>query len=101
MGGILRIILIGYVAGLIARFLVPGPNNPSGLILTVVLGIAGSFLATFLGQAIGWYRADQGAGFIAATVGAVPSSRLWASSWRRPKRNCSTTPPSVRSAAKR
>jgi uncharacterized membrane protein YeaQ/YmgE (transglycosylase-associated protein family) len=69
--GILWIILIGFVAGLIARFLVPGPNNPSGFILTVVLGIAGSFLATFIGQAIGWYRTDQGAGFIAATVGAV------------------------------
>jgi uncharacterized membrane protein YeaQ/YmgE (transglycosylase-associated protein family) len=50
---------------------VPGPNNPSGFILTVVLGIAGSFLATFIGQAIGWYRPDQGAGFVAATVGAV------------------------------
>src|SRR4026209_557894 len=68
--GILWIILIGFVAGLIARFLVPGPNNPSGFILTVVLGIAGSFLATFLGQAVGWYRADQGAGFIGAPVGA-------------------------------
>lgn len=49
--GILWIILIGFVAGLIARFLVPGPNNPSGFILTVVLGIAGSFLAPFIGQA--------------------------------------------------
>jgi uncharacterized membrane protein YeaQ/YmgE (transglycosylase-associated protein family) len=69
--GILWIILIGFIAGLIARFLVPGPNSSSGFILTVVLGIAGSFLATFIGQAIGWYRPDQGAGFIAATVGAV------------------------------
>ena len=68
---ILWVILIGFVAGLIARYLVPGPNNPSGFILTVVLGIAGSFLATSIGQAIGWYRPDQGAGFIAATVGAA------------------------------
>jgi uncharacterized membrane protein YeaQ/YmgE (transglycosylase-associated protein family) len=75
--GILWIILIGFVAGMIARFLVPGPNNPSGFILTVVLGIAGSFLATFLGQAVGWYRADQGAGFIAATVGAVLVLFIW------------------------
>ena len=75
--GILWIILIGFVAGLIARYLVPGPNNPSGFILTVVLGIAGSFLATFLGQAVGWYRADQGAGFIAATVGAVLVLFIW------------------------
>jgi uncharacterized membrane protein YeaQ/YmgE (transglycosylase-associated protein family) len=75
--GILWIILIGFVAGLIARYLVPGPNNPSGFILTVVLGIAGSFLATFIGQAIGWYSADQGAGFIAATVGAVLVLFIW------------------------
>jgi uncharacterized membrane protein YeaQ/YmgE (transglycosylase-associated protein family) len=77
MGGILWIILIGFVAGMIARFLTPGPNNPSGFILTVVLGIAGSFLATFIGQAVGWYRADQGAGFIGATVGAVIVLFIW------------------------
>ncbi|HET7910788.1 MAG TPA: GlsB/YeaQ/YmgE family stress response membrane protein [Pseudolabrys sp.] len=77
MGGILWIILIGFVAGMIARFLAPGPNNPSGFILTVVLGIAGSFLATFIGQAVGWYRADQGAGFIGATVGAILVLFIW------------------------
>ena len=75
--GILWIILIGFVAGLIARYLVPGPNNPSGFILTVVLGIAGSFLARFLGLAVGWYRADQGAGFIGATVGAILVLFIW------------------------
>jgi uncharacterized membrane protein YeaQ/YmgE (transglycosylase-associated protein family) len=75
--GILWIILIGFVAGMIARYLTPGPNNPSGFILTVVLGIAGSFLATFLGQAVGWYRADQGAGFIGATVGAILVLFIW------------------------
>ena len=57
--GILWIILIGAAAGIVARLLAPGPNNPSGFILTVVLGIAGSFLATFIGQAVGWYRADE------------------------------------------
>ena len=77
MGGILWIILIGFVAGMIARFLAPDPNNPSGFILTVVLGIAGSFLATFIGQAVGWYRADQGAGFIGATVGAILVLFIW------------------------
>ena len=51
---ILWIILIGFVAGMIARYLVPGPNNPSGFILTVVLGIAGSFLATFLAAFAEW-----------------------------------------------
>src|SRR4029078_11575099 len=59
--GILWIILIGFVAGMIARYLVPGPNNPSGFILTVVLGIAGSFLATLLGQAVGWDWPQPGA----------------------------------------
>ena len=75
--GILWIVLIGFVAGVIARFLAPGPNNPSGFILTVVLGIAGSFLATFIGQTVGWYRPDQGAGFIGATVGAVIVLFVW------------------------
>src|SRR5215467_2319532 len=74
---ILWIVLIGFVAGIIARFLSPGPNNPSGFILTTVLGIAGAFLATFIGQSIGWYRIDQGAGFIAATVGALIVLFIW------------------------
>ena len=75
--GILWIIVIGFVAGIIARLLSPGPNNPSGFILTTVLGIVGAFLATFIGQAIGWYRADQGAGFISATVGAIIVLFVW------------------------
>ena len=54
--GIIWIILIGFVAGLIARWISPGPNEPSGFILTTVLGIAGAFLATWIGQTIGWYR---------------------------------------------
>ena len=75
--GILWIIIIGFVAGIIARWLSPGPNNPSGFIMTTVLGIAGAFLATFIGQAIGWYRIDQGAGFIAATIGALVVLFIW------------------------
>jgi uncharacterized membrane protein YeaQ/YmgE (transglycosylase-associated protein family) len=75
--GILWIIIIGFVAGLIARWLAPGPNTPSGFLLTTVLGIAGAFLATFVGQAIGWYRLDQGAGFIGATVGAIVVLFIW------------------------
>lgn len=74
---ILWIVVIGFVAGIIARILAPGPNNPSGFILTVILGIAGAFLATFIGQTIGWYRPDQGAGFIAATVGALVVLFIW------------------------
>lgn len=74
---ILWIILIGFIAGLIARWLAPGPNNPSGFILTVVLGIVGAFVATFIGQTIGWYRLDEGAGLIGATVGAVVVLFIW------------------------
>ena len=73
----LWIIIVGLVAGIIARMLSPGPNNPSGFILTIVLGIAGAFLATFVGQAVGWYRADQGAGFIMATIGALVVLFIW------------------------
>jgi uncharacterized membrane protein YeaQ/YmgE (transglycosylase-associated protein family) len=77
MGGILWIIIVGFLAGLIARWLSPGPNNPTGFMLTVVLGIAGAFLATFIGQAIGWYSPNQGAGFITATVGALLVLFIW------------------------
>jgi uncharacterized membrane protein YeaQ/YmgE (transglycosylase-associated protein family) len=78
MGGILWIILVGFVAGIIARILSPGPNDPRGfIILTTVLGIAGAFIATLLGQMLGWYRPDQGAGFVGATVGAVIVLFIW------------------------
>jgi len=73
----LWIILIGFVAGIIARLISPGPNRPTGFLLTTALGIVGAFLATFVGQAVGWYRADQGAGFIGAIVGAVVVLFIW------------------------
>ena len=74
---ILWIIIIGFLAGVIARLLAPGPNNPTGLILTTVIGIAGAFIATFVGQAIGWYRLDQGAGLIGAVIGALVLLFIW------------------------
>jgi uncharacterized membrane protein YeaQ/YmgE (transglycosylase-associated protein family) len=74
---ILWLIVIGFVAGVVAKLLHSGPREPSGFILTTVLGIVGAFVATFLGQAIGWYRADQGAGFIAAVVGAIIVLFVW------------------------
>src|SRR5438477_653844 len=77
MSGILWIIIVGFVAGIIARILSPGPNNPGGFILTTVLGIAGAFLATLNGQAIGHYGPDQGAGFITATIGALIVLFIW------------------------
>ena len=71
MGGIIWIIVVGFVAGIIARILSPGPNNPSGFILTTVLGIAGAFLATWIGQAIGHY------GSIRAPASSPPPSARW------------------------
>jgi len=73
----LYILIVGLVAGFLARLLSPGPNNPSGFILTIVLGIAGAFLATFVGQAIGHYGPDQGAGFVTATIGALVVLFIW------------------------
>jgi len=62
--------IVGFVVGLIARALLPG-DQKLGLILTAALGIAGSFLAGFIGQALGWYGAGKGAGFIGSVVGAL------------------------------
>jgi len=73
----LYVLFVGAVAGFLARLLSPGPNNPTGFILTIVLGIAGAFLATFIGQAIGYYSPDKGAGFITATIGALIVLFIW------------------------
>lgn len=71
-------IVIGFVAGLIAKFITPGKNEPSGFILTTILGIVGAFVATWLGQQLGWYGPDEGAGLIGAVVGAVIVLLVWA-----------------------
>ena len=76
--GILWTIIIGFVAGVIAKFLYPGNKyEPTGFILTTVLGIIGAFAATYLGQAIGWYRAGESAGFVGAIVGAIIVLAVW------------------------
>ncbi len=75
--GILWTILIGFVAGVLAKLVTPGDNEPSGFILTTILGIVGAFVATFLGQALGWYTAGEGAGLIGATVGAIIVLLIW------------------------
>ena len=67
---IVWIILVGFIVGVIAKFLTPG-RDPGGFLLTAVLGIAGSMLATFLGRFFGMYQPDQAAGFIGAIVGSV------------------------------
>ena len=68
---ILWTIVIGFIAGVIAKFIMPGDNEPAGFILTTILGIVGAFVATYLGQALGWYHPGEGSGLIGAVVGAV------------------------------
>jgi uncharacterized membrane protein YeaQ/YmgE (transglycosylase-associated protein family) len=81
--GIIWTIIIGFVAGIIAKFIFPGKNEPSGFILTTILGIVGAFVATFLGQALGWYGPNQGAGLIGAVVGACVVLGIWGMISRR------------------
>lgn len=81
--GIIWTIIIGGVAGIIAKFITPGDNEPKGFILTILLGIAGAFIATWLGQAIGWYGPNDQAGFIGAIVGAVIILLIWGAVVRR------------------
>jgi uncharacterized membrane protein YeaQ/YmgE (transglycosylase-associated protein family) len=64
-------IIIGFLTGVIAKFIMPGDNEPSGFILTTILGIVGAFVASYLGQAVGWYQPGEGAGLIGAVVGAI------------------------------
>lgn len=68
--GIIWTIIVGFIVGVLAKFVHPGREN-MGFVVTTLLGIAGALVATYLGQAIGWYQAGQGAGFIGGTVGAV------------------------------
>jgi uncharacterized membrane protein YeaQ/YmgE (transglycosylase-associated protein family) len=63
-------IIIGLLAGIVAKLLMPG-KDPGGFIITTILGVAGAFLATWLGQAVGWYAQGEAAGFIGAVVGAI------------------------------
>ena len=69
--GVLWTIIIGFIAGIVAKFIMPGDNEPSGFILTTILGIVGAFVATYLGHALGWYRPGEGAGLVGAIVGAI------------------------------
>ncbi|MBR0875101.1 GlsB/YeaQ/YmgE family stress response membrane protein [Bradyrhizobium tropiciagri] len=69
---ILWTIIIGFIVGVIAKFIMPGDKSePKGFILTTVLGIVGAFVATYLGQAVGWYRFGEGAGLIGSVIGAI------------------------------
>ena len=75
--GIIWTIIIGFIAGVIAKFIMPGPNEPQGFILTTILGIVGAIVASYLGQALGWYRPGEGAGFVGAVVGAIVVLLIW------------------------
>ena len=76
--GIIWTIIIGLVAGIVAKFIVPGSKNePSGFVLTAILGIVGAIVASYLGKAVGWYEPGEGAGFIGAIVGAVIILVVW------------------------
>jgi uncharacterized membrane protein YeaQ/YmgE (transglycosylase-associated protein family) len=81
--GIIWTILIGFLAGVIAKFIMPGPNEPQGFILTTILGIIGAFVASFLGQAMGWYGPNEGAGLIGAAIGAIIVLAIWGAISRR------------------
>lgn len=81
--GFIWTIIIGFVAGLIAKAITPGRNEPSGFVMTTILGVVGAFVATYLGQALGWYGAGDGAGLIGAVVGAVVVLLVWGAVSRR------------------
>ena len=75
--GIIWTIVIGFVAGVIAKFIMPGKNEPSGFVLTTILGIVGAIVASYLGQMLEWYAPGEGAGLIGAVVGAIVLLFVW------------------------
>jgi len=84
--GVIWTIIIGLIAGVVAKLLHPGSNEPKGFVLTAILGIVGALVATWLGQAVGWYRPGEGAGFIGAVVGAIIVLVIWGIVARRTNR---------------
>jgi uncharacterized membrane protein YeaQ/YmgE (transglycosylase-associated protein family) len=74
---IVWVVIIGFVAGIIARLLAPGANNPSGFILTTLLGIAGAFVASLIEQALGFYGPNHQVGLIGAVIGAIIILFVW------------------------
>lgn len=77
MGVLIWVLVIGCVAGAVARVLMPGPNKPKGFVLTTALGVAGAFLATYLGHLVGLYRVGESAGFVGASIGALIILFVW------------------------
>ena len=83
MFSIIGTIIVGFIVGVIAKWLHSGPNEPSGFVLTTILGIVGAFVGTFLGQALGWYRPGEAAGWIMSIIGAVIVLAIWGMIARR------------------
>ena len=81
--GIIWTIVIGFVAGIIAKFIMPGENEPAGFVMTTILGVVGAFVASFLGQQLGWYGQNDGAGLIGAVVGAIIGLAVYGAMQRR------------------
>ncbi|MEE4238457.1 MAG: GlsB/YeaQ/YmgE family stress response membrane protein [Anderseniella sp.] len=81
--GIIWTIIIGFVVGVIAKFIMPGRNEPSGFVLTTILGIIGAFVASYVGQALGFYGANEGAGVVGAVIGAIAVLAVWGMFARR------------------
>jgi len=75
--GIIWTIIIGFLAGVIAKFVVPGDNESFGFVLTTILGIVGALVASFLWQSLGWYGPGLGAGLVGAAVGAIIVLMVW------------------------
>jgi len=87
---IIWIIMIGFVAGVLAKLITPGDNEPQGFIFTTILGIVGAFVASYLGQAVGWYGPGEGAGLIGAVLGSVIVLLIWGLTIGRRRTNFST-----------
>lgn len=75
--GIIWTIIIGFLAGVIAKFIMPGDKEPSGFVLTTILGIFGAIVASYLGQALGWYGPGDGVGLFGAVIGALIVLAVW------------------------
>ncbi len=81
--GIIGIIIVGLVVGIIAKLFVHGPGEPQGFVLTAIVGIIGSVLASYIGQALGWYQPGQAAGWIMSVIGAIIIMVVWGAVARR------------------
>jgi len=87
---IIWIIMIGFVAGVLAKLITPGDNEPQGFIFTTILGIVGAVEASYLGEAVGWYGPGEGAGLIGAVLGSVIVLLIWGLTIGRRRTNFST-----------